>query len=55
MKTQAQPTETAYRTPECRSDEHGLCDGPKEIRLAWQRPTEVPVEVLRCDCGCHRR
>jgi hypothetical protein len=44
----------AYRTPECRCDEHAMCPGPREIRLVSQQLHERPVMTLQCACGCHR-
>jgi hypothetical protein len=49
---------TLYRTPECREAErakwhegHRLCPGPGAIAGPGGG---VPIEVLRCGCGCHR-
>ncbi|MEV8475971.1 hypothetical protein [Streptomyces sp. NPDC051173] len=42
----------AYITPECRLGQHRLCHGNTEIRRIGAPDHEVPVETLRCDCGC---
>ncbi|MFC9650874.1 hypothetical protein ACFV9P_22855 [Streptomyces sp. NPDC059892] len=47
-------TTALYTAPACRIDEHAECSGPGETRLAWQTPTQPPIETLRCDCDCHR-
>lgn len=44
----------AEKAPECETDMHGLCTGPKTVRREGAPKWEAPIQTLVCGCSCHR-